>query len=99
MTTLTIDANAKAIQVLRPDVASTISVTSGSATSSSAITKARVARIVSAVGIHYSVTGTASATSTYLPANTVEYIHVYVGDTISFRANSSSGTVHLTEMV
>ena len=99
MSTLTIDANAKPIQVLRPDTATTVSVSTSSATSSSALTGARVARIVSDVDVHYAVGSTATTTSTYLPANTVEFIHVYTGDTISIIGNSSSGIAYITEMV
>ena len=99
MSKLAIDANAKPIQVLRPISTNTV-VASGSAASSSAISAAaRVARIISTAPVFYSVTGTATTSSAYLPAETLEFIHVYEGDTISFITDGTSGTVYVTEMV
>jgi hypothetical protein len=100
MSTLTIDRNSKAIQVLRPDSTITVSATTGASTASSALSSsARVARIVARESVYYEINGTASSSTVYLPQNAVEYVHVYAGDTISFKAVSTDGTVHITEMV
>ena len=99
MSTLTIDANAKPIQVLRPTTVSVVSL-SGSAASAPATTAGiRVARIVSDTDCFYSVTGTATTSSSYLPANAIEYIHVFTGDTVSVITSGSSGSAYITSMV
>lgn len=98
MSTLAKDGNSKAIQVLRPFTTSTVNL-SASAASASAIGDARVARIVANNDCFYSVTGTASTTSVYLPANTIEYVHVYKGNVISFITAGNSGIAYVSEMV
>ena len=99
MSTLTIDANSKPIQVLRPTTVSKVT-TSGTAASATAIAAGvRVARIVSDKDCFYSVTGTATTSSSYLPANAIEYIHVYEGDTVSIILASGSGSAYVTSMV
>tara|TARA_R110000824_G_scaffold94738_1_gene228337 strand:+ start:1077 stop:1376 length:300 start_codon:yes stop_codon:yes gene_type:complete len=99
MSTLTIDSNAKPIQVLRPTTVSKVSI-SGTAASASAIAAGiRVARIVSDTDCFYSVTGTATTSSSYLPANAIEYIHVFTGDTVSVITSGSSGSAYITSMV
>jgi hypothetical protein len=99
MSKMAIDANAKPIQVLRPTTTATVNV-SGSAASSSAISaNARVVRIVTTAPVFYSVTGTATTSDAYLPSESIEYIHVYEGDTISFITSGSTGVAYVTEMV
>ena len=98
MSTLAKDGNSKAIQVLRPSTTSTVNL-SASAASASAIGDARVARIVANDDCFYSVTGTASTVSAYLPANTIEYVHVFAGDTVSFITAGNSGIAYVSEMV
>ena len=97
MSRLARDANSEAIQCLRPSTSQTVNA-SGTAASSSAVTQ-RVTRIVSTVDVHYSVEGTATASSCFLPANFVEFVHTYSGDTISFITSGSTGTVYVTEMI
>ena len=97
MSRLARDANSQPIQCLRPGTSQTVSV-SGTAASSSAVTQ-RICRIVSTVNVHVSVVGTATTSSMFLPANSVEFIHTYEGDTISFITGGSSGTVYVTEMI
>lgn len=99
MSKMAIDANAKPIQVLRPTTTATVSVSSGAAASSAISANARVARIVVDTPVFYSVTGTATTSSAYLPAETVEFIHVYEGDTVSFITSGTTGTAYVTEMV
>ena len=99
MSKLARDVNTKAIQVLRPSTVSKVSI-SGTAASSSAIAaNIRVARIVSTSDCFYSVEGTATTSSSYLPANSIEYIHVYEGDTISVITSGTTGSAYITSMV
>jgi hypothetical protein len=99
MSKLARDVNTKAIQVLRPSTVSKVSI-SGTAASSSAIAaNIRVARIVSTSDCFYSVEGTATTSSSYLPANAIEYIHVYEGDTVSVITDGTTGSAYITSMV
>ena len=59
----------------------------------------RVARIVSDSDCFYSVTGTATTSSSYLPANAIEYVHVFTGDTVSVILASGTGSAYITSMV
>lgn len=100
MSTLTIDANAKPIQVLRPTTVSVVSLSGSAASAPATAAGIRVARIVSDTDCFYSVTGTATtSSSSYLPANAIEYIHVFTGDTVSVITSSSSGSAYITSMV
>jgi hypothetical protein len=99
MSTLTIDANAKPIQVLRPTTVSVVSLSGSAASATATAAGIRVARIVSDTDCFYSVTGTATTSSSYLPANAIEYIHVFTGDTVSVITSGSSGSAYITSMV
>ena len=99
MSTLTIDANAKPIQVLRPTTVSVVSLSGSAASATATAAGIRVVRIVSDTDCFYSVTGTATTSSSYLPANAIEYIHVFTGDTVSVITSSSSGSAYITSMV
>jgi hypothetical protein len=99
MSTLTIDANAKPIQVLRPTTVSVVSLSGSAASAPATAAGIRVARIVSDTDCFYSVTGTATTSSSYLPANAIEYIHVFTGDTVSVITSGSSGSAYITSMV
>ena len=97
MSRLARDTGAAPIQCLRPGSAQTVAV-SGTAAASTSIT-ARVTRIVATVDVHISVSGTATVSDYYIPANTVEFIHTYNGDTISFITDGSTGTAYVSEMI
>jgi hypothetical protein len=97
MSRLARDSGAAPIQCLRPGAAQTVSV-SGTAAASTSITQ-RVTRIVATVDVHISVSGTATVSDYYIPANTVEFIHTYNGDTISFITDGSTGTAYVSEMI
>ena len=97
MSRLARDSGAAPIQCLRPGSDQTVSV-SGTAASSTSITQ-RVTRIVATVDVHISISGTATTSSYYIPANTVEFIHTYNGDTISFITDGSTGTAYVSEMI
>jgi len=96
MSRLAKDTNSAPIQCLRPGATQTVSV-SGTAASSTSISQ-RVTRIVATVDVHISVSGTATVSSYYIPANTVEFIHTFSGDTISFITDGSTGTAYVSEM-
>jgi hypothetical protein len=99
MSTMAIDSNAKPIQVLRP-TATEKNAVSGTAVAATAVSEGtRVVRIVSTVDVHYSLLGTATANSTFLPANAIEYVHVFTGDVFSLITSGGTGNVHLTAMV
>jgi len=96
MSRLARDVNSSAIQCLRPGASQTVSV-SGTAASSTAVSQ-RVARIVATTDVHISISGTATTSDYYIPANTVEFIHTFSGDTISFITDGTSGTAYVSEM-
>jgi hypothetical protein len=95
MTRLAIDTNAKPIQVVRPTTAQNVSV-SGTAAASSAVTS-RICRLVATTDIFYSLIGTATTASTYLPAGVVEFVHTYDGDTISAITSGATGSLNVTQ--
>ncbi len=97
MSRLARDSGAAPIQCLRPGAAQTVSV-SGTTAASTSIPQ-RVTRILSTVDLHISVSGTATTSDYYIPANTVEFIHTYTGDTISFITDGSTGTAYVSEMI
>jgi hypothetical protein len=98
MSKLAIDANAKGIQCLRPNITDDVAV-SGTAASATAVSaNARVVRIVANVDIHYTINATATTADVFLPSRSIEYIHVYAGDVISMIA-PSAGIAYVTEMV
>jgi hypothetical protein len=97
MTEITKNNHSVFVQVLRPTTAESLSV-SGSAALSGAATE-KVIRLCGNVDVHYSVIGTATVTSTYLPAFTVEFIDVAIGDTLSAITSSATGSLNITQMV
>lgn len=97
MSRLARDSGAAPIQCLRPGASQTVNV-SGSANATTSITQ-RVTRICATVDVHISVSGTATTSDYYIPANTVEFIHTYTGDTISFITDGTSGTAYVSEMI
>ena len=99
MSSLTLDKNKKPVQVLRPTTVSVVSLSGSAASAPATAAGIRVARIVSDTDCFYSVTGTATTSSSYLPANAIEYIHVFTGDTVSVITSSSSGSAYITSMV
>lgn len=103
MSKLTIDTNSKPIQVLRPDNVRVVDI-SGTAASAGLPfdSEVRVARIVATADCHYRVgEGTTAATvnNNFLPANTVEYIHIYDDDRISLITSGATGKAYVTAMI
>lgn len=98
MTKLALDGNAKPIQVLRPESTTVLSV-SGTAADSSAITgDVRVIRLVSTVDCFYTLNATATTSDVFLPANSIEYIHIYDRDYVSVITGGTTGSTYVTEM-
>lgn len=97
MTVLAKDANSYAIQALRPSSTEALAV-SGSATSATAVSS-NIVRLYSTVDCFFEVTGTATTSSTPLPAGAVEFVRVESTDVLSIITNGSTGTFYVTEMV
>lgn len=103
MSKLAIDSNAKPIQALRPSAATRVLSISGTATSGAAFAdNVRVARIVATTDCFYRlvpVGGNATVNNAFLPANTIEYIHILEDDTVSLITSGSTGTAYVTAMI
>ena len=100
MSTLTIDANAKPIQVLRPKYTTRYSLSGTAITSGYTVgAGVRVVRIVSQIDCHYNVEGVATVETVFLPAGVIEYIHVYEGDQVSMITSGATGFAYVTSMV
>ena len=99
MSTLTIDANAKPIQVLRPATTSKVSISGTSNAANNPATNVRVQRIIYTVDCFYKMAGPSTVSDAFLPANTIEYVHVYSGDNIAFITAGGTGSVYVTDMV
>jgi hypothetical protein len=97
-TKLALDGNAKPIQVLRPSTTNTLNL-SGTSSATSAITgDVRVVRIVATTDAFYTLNEAATTSKVYLPANTVEYIHILDRDYVAMITSGSTGTAYITEM-
>ena len=99
MSNLAIDGNAKVIQVLRPATNYKVAI-SGTAASVTAVgAGVNVIRVVSDTDCFYSLTGTATTSSVFLPFSTIEFISVRPGDVLSVITASAAGSVYVTEMI
>ena len=99
MSKLARDANSAPIQVLRPITVTRIPVSDTAAGTAGMPEGVRVVRVVSPVDCFYSVTGAATTSSTYLPANAIEYIHVYENNVVSVITSGVTGFAYVTQMV
>ena len=99
MSKMAIDANAKPIQVLRPANTSKVSISGTSNAANSTGTGIRVARVVSTVDCFYKMAGPSTTSDAFLPANTIEYVHVYGGENIAFITEGGTGSAYVTDMV
>jgi hypothetical protein len=100
MSKLAIDANAKPIQVLRPNSTQLVNIRSTSNTTATGASKGgRVLRLATDIDCFYAIGSTATTSDVYLPAGTVEYIHVFEGDNVSVIRSTADGTLYVTEMV
>lgn len=99
MSKLAIDANAKPIQVMRPQATERVSVSGTSAQSTAIPANCRVIRIISSTDCFYTLDSTtATSSDAWLPAGVVEYIHVYEGDQIAVIQEFGAGYLYITEM-
>lgn len=99
MSNLAVDGNAKGIQVLRPSTTQKVAI-SGTAAAATAVSNGvSVVRLISDADCFYSVIGTATTSSVFLPASTIEFISVRVGDVVSTITSGGAGSVYITEMI
>lgn len=73
-----------------------LTTTAASSAAFSAITQRL--RLCADAACYYSVLGTATTSTTYLPANTVEYITVHSGATISAITGTGTANLHIAEI-
>jgi len=99
MTKLAIDANSKGIQCLRPAATQKVAISGTAASAAAWGSGVRVLRLVSTTDLFYSVVGTATTSSVYLPAGTIEFIHVFSTDGLSAITSGAVGDLFVTEMV
>jgi hypothetical protein len=97
--TLAIDNNANPIQVMTPVSTEALAVTTAAASAAARNTATNVVRIVCTQPCFYSLSGTATTSSVYLPAETVEYIKCAASDTLSVILATGSGTAYISECI
>jgi hypothetical protein len=95
MSSLPVDGNGNSIQCLRPGATQSVSSTGTAGNATAVAAGVSVVRIVATAPIYYSLIGTATAASVYLPADYVEYISVKTGDVFSL---IGTATVYITAM-
>jgi glutamate mutase epsilon subunit len=93
------DFNASPVQVLRPTSTEALAVSTAAASAAALSTSTRVLRLICNQAVYISLDGTATTSSMYLPADTVEFIKVNAYDVLSAILASGSGTLYVTEMV
>lgn len=99
MGTMAYDGNAKPIPVMKPVSTEQLAITTTAASAASRSNETNVLRIISDIACYYSTDTTATTSSVYLPADTIEYIKLNKGDTLSVITASGSGSMHISEMV
>lgn len=98
MSKLAVDSNANAMQVLRPGSTEKVSISTSAASATSVSDNVNVFRLVADIDCFYTLEGTATVDDVYLPAKTVEFISVRLGDVLSIIAGDS-GSIHITDML
>ena len=99
MSKLAIDTNAKPIPVLRPSTVRVTSISGTAANGNSFNDNVRVARIVATTDCFYRVGAAATTSHNFLPANTIEYVHVLDDEIVSFITSGGTGTAYVSAMV
>lgn len=85
--------------IFRPGASYDIATGSAAASAPAAIPAGvQYVRLQSTQDCRVEFTGTASATSMFLPAGHVEYFLVTQGQTVSVIQDSTAGTLHVTEL-
>lgn len=90
------DENTSPIPVLSPTSTEKLAISGTAATSEAATTP--VSRLCATVDCFYAVSGTATTSSCFLPANSVEYIKVAVGSTLSVITAGASGSIFISQL-
>lgn len=99
MTVLARDSNGNIVYVISPGATQNVAIGAGSLQSTAFGTNTTLIRIVGTAACHYAIGAnpTASATTSYLPANVVEYIGVAPGQKIAVIQDVGAGTFNITE--
>ncbi|MEK9909121.1 MAG: hypothetical protein VW498_02035 [Candidatus Thalassarchaeaceae archaeon] len=91
------------IPALKPSTVQTVSIGASSTATTSAVgSTTRIVRVVADVACYIQVASspTASTSTTYLPANVIEYLRVKEGtDKVAVMHDANTGTLNVTEMV
>jgi len=93
------DDNGNPVQVLKPTSTEKLSISGTAASGAALSTTTTVLRLIATVDCYYSLDGTATTSSAYLPAGVIEYIGVENSDTLSVITGGSSGSLFITETV
>jgi len=98
MAKLPTDVNRQPIPVLRPLSSENKTMTGSSVSSTAFGANTTVVRLVCDAAVNYvlGASPTATAASTYLPGNVVEYISVFPGEKVA--GIGASGALNITEM-
>ena len=97
--TMATDGNARAIPVMKPVSTEKLAITTSAASAAARTNQTNVLRIISDIACFYSTDTTATTSRVYLPADTIEYIKLETGDTLSVITASGSGSMYISEMV
>ena len=93
------DDNGNPVQVLKPISTEKLSISGSAASGAALASTTTVLRLIATLDCYYSLDGTATTSSVYLPAGTIEYIGVENADTLSVITGGSTGSMFITEMV
>ena len=96
MTLLARDEFGLGIQVARPGASQRLAIT-GTVATSSAVSQT-VCRLSSNVDCYYSLIGTATNASTFLPAFAIDNAKTVSGDTFSVISDGGTGFINITDM-
>lgn len=96
---LAIDSNAKPIQVMKPISTEKLATSSTAASAAAFASDTTVVRLISDQPCFYSLDGTATTSSAYLPSNYIEYIKVDTADTLSVILASGTGSLWISELI
>lgn len=97
MARLAVDTNSKPIQCLSPGVTEALAVAGAAVSSTTFGPETRVIRFCADIPCYIIMNATATASDCYVPANHVEYFHVWTGEYLSVYS-ADTGTAHLTDM-
>lgn len=99
MSKLKIDDNSAPIQVLQPFNTQKIAISGTAASTTAPASGVGVLRLCPTIDCFYSIIGTATTSSVFLPAQTVEFIAIPSGQTVSTITDGSTGSIFVTSMI